>query len=404
MSAVNFKKFNKFSEKQIRNFHESLNEKDARRYAGTLCQILGYGGLEYICGLLNITGKTVRKGWRELLKETLPCEGRQRKVGGGRKAKWNDKDLNEAFRTAIEPFTAGDPMSEKIKWTNLSKHEISELLLVMGFKVSKGTIKRLLKNNGFKRRKIQKRKSLKAVEDRDKQFKKINRARKAFEKQGNPVVSIDTKKKENIGENHREGTCYATGQIDGPDHTYASLNTGKGAPHGIYDIKNKHAMINIGTSHETAAFVVDSLIYWWDTYGKITYPGATKILMLFDAGGANSYRHHVFKKELQRLANTIGITIFIKHYPSYTSKWNPIEHRVFPHVARMIKGVFIKSIDCLKKLIERAKTKTGLTVKANILNKEYKIGIKTKKEDLKNCKIKFDRAIPKWNYSVSPVF
>ena len=404
MSAVIFQKFSEALETQIKTLHASFGEKDARRNAACLCQIAGYGGMQYICDLLNITEKTVRKGLFELLKEVLPNEGRQRKIGGGRKSKWNDRGINEAFLEVIEPFTAGDPMNEKTRWTNLSNYEIAELLLAKGFQVSKGTVRKILRHNDFKKRKIQKRKSLKVVADRDKQFKKINLARKSFEKTGDPVVSIDTKKKEAIGENHRDGKCYATGQIDGPDHTYASLNTGKGVPHGIYDIRNNHAMINIGTSHETAEFVTDSIIHWWKTYGKIKYPEATRILMLFDAGGANSYLHHVFKKELQRLANTIGIDVFIKHYPSYSSKWNPIEHRVFCHVARVIKGVFIKSIDTLKKLIERAKTKTGLKVDVNVIDKEYLIGKKTKKDELRDCKIKSDKTIPKWNYSVSPAF
>ena len=346
----------------------------------------------------------MRKGLIELLKEKLPNEGRQRKIGGGRKTKWDDPRVNEAFREIIEPFTAGDPMDEKIKWTNLSKHEIAELLLTKGFRVSNGTVAKILKHNKFKKRKIQKRKSLKVVADRDQQFKKINKARKSFEKTGDPVISIDTKKKESLGKNHRDGECYSTGQINGPDHTYTSLNAGKGIPHGIYDIKNNHAMINIGTSHETAGFIIDSIILWWNTYGKNHYPDATRILMLCDAGGANSYLHHVFKKELQRLTDAIGIKIFIKHYPSYASKWNPIEHRVFCHVARVIKGVFIETIADLKKLIERTKTKTGLRVDVNVIDETYSIGKKTKKEELEKCNIRHDKIIPKWNYSVSGAF
>jgi len=404
MGIVNLQRFKNDTEEQIKKFHASLNEKEARRHAGTLCQMIGHGGIKYVCDLLNISEKTVRKGFCELLREKLPNSGRQRAIGGGRKTKWDDPDLKKAFCKVIEPFTAGDPMDEKVKWTNLSKYEIIELLAAAGFNVSKGPVVKLLKYYKFKKRKIQKRKSLKVVADRDRQFKKINRAKKVFEKEGNPVISVDTKKKEDIGDNHRDGECLATGQINGPDHTYGSLNTGKGIPHGIYDIKNNHAMINIGISHETAEFLVDSLICWWQKYGHLKYKNATKILILFDAGGANSYRHHIFKKELQRLANTIKIVVDVKHYPSYTSKWNPIEHRVFPHVARVLRGVFIRSIESLKQLIERAKTKTGLVVAVNIIEKMYAIGQKTKKEVLKNCAIKFARDIPKWNYSVSPIF
>ena len=201
MGSVNLRKFENHIEEQIKTFHASLNEKEARRHAGMMCQVVGYGGMKYICDLLGTTEKTVRKGFCELLQEELPNSERQRCIGGGRKTKWDDPELKKAFCKVIEPFTAGDPMDEKIKWTNLSKHEIIELLGAAGFNVSKGPVVKLLKYYKFKKRKIQKRKSLKVVADRDRQFKKINRARKAFEKEGNPVISVDTKKKENIGDN-----------------------------------------------------------------------------------------------------------------------------------------------------------------------------------------------------------
>jgi hypothetical protein len=292
-------------------------------------------------------------------------------------------------------------MNPDVKWTSLSRSEIKELLKPYGYDLCVNTIKKLLKFCGFKKRKIQKRKSMKVVADRDAQFKEINEARKEFTDSGNPVISVDTKKKENIGGNVRDGESYATGQIDGPDHTFGELNTGKAVPHGIYDISNNHAYINIGKEAETAEFLVDSLIFWWVNYGLKKYPDAKKILMLFDAGGANSYRHHLFKTAIIRLTKEIGIEVHIKHYPSYASKWNPIEHRVFCHVARVIKGVFIRSFEEFKNLVARAKTKTGLEVTVNEIEGDYKTGAKGLKEDWDGSII-FQEILPQWNYSCLP--
>ena len=192
--------------------------------------------------------------------------------------------------------------------------------------------------------------------------------------------------------------CYANGQIDGPDHDFGKLDIGKAVPHGIFDLANNHATINIGRGAETAEFLINSILLWWETYGKKTYPDAKRILMLFDAGGANSYRHHLFKSELKRLANVMGIEIFIKHYPSYASKWNPIEHRVFPHVTRVISGVFIRTFEEFKNLVSRAKTKTGLQVIANDLDGNYETGARGKQEDWDGS-INFSAILPKWNYA-----
>ncbi len=394
-------KFDKESEENFKKLYKSLGEKDARRFAGSLYQLSG--NLGYICSLLGVTNKTVRKGLEEMHEESLPCPGRQRLKGGGRTAKWNDPGLNAAFVEIIDQHTAGDPMKPEIKWTNLSRADIAVLLLEKGFEISKNTVRKLLKNNDFKKRKIQKRKSLKTVADRDEQFDEINAAKKDFENTGDPVISTDTKKKEMVGENARDGVCYANGQLDGPDHNFGALDSAKAVPHGIYDIKNNHAYINIGQGAETAAFIIDSILLWWKNYGNKDYPEAKRILILLDAGGANSYRHHLFKTEIKRLAKEMGIEIFIKHYPSYASKWNPIEHRVFCHIARVIAGGFIRTVSELVKLVSKATTKTGLKVTAEKLNGDYQSGSRGTKEGWEGS-IKFGDILPKWNYWCSPVF
>lgn len=399
--TIRFKRLSEEAEAAAKKYYDSISEKDKRRYAATLYLTVGPRSMTYICQLLGVNHKTIRKGLSELSGD-IPNPDRQRNKGGGRKNKCDEPDLNEAFCNIIKDFTAGDPMDESIKYTSLSKQEIVEMLALVGHKVSRGTVSKLLKKHGFKKRKIQKRKSLKSVQGRDAQFHRINSDKEEFHQAGDPVISVDTKKKEAIGDNHREGECYANGQLNGPDHTYGSLNDGKAVPHGIYDLYNNHATIHIGTSNETAEFIVDSILLWWATYGLVNYPDAKRILILIDSGGANSYRHHIFKKELQRLADGIGIAIHIKHYPSYTSKWNPIEHRVFPHVSRVIKGVFIRTFDEFKKLVERAKTKTGLKVIATIIDKVYEKGKTATIDDVKQCTVTFDADEPRWNYIVSP--
>lgn len=397
---MNKQKFDKASEENFKKLYESLNEKDRRRFAGTLYQLSG--NLNYICGLLNVSPKTVNKGLDEIQQEELPCPNRQRVKGGGRKAKWNDPELNEAFLEIIESHTAGDPMNPEIKWTNLSRADIADLLAQKGFDIARNTVRKLLKKHDFKKRKIQKRKSLKKVADRDQQFEEINTAKEDFKNTGDPIISVDTKKKEMVGDNAREGFCYANGQLNGPDHNFGALDCGKAVPHGIYDIGNNHAYINIGKGSETADSVIDSVLLWWKEYGNKDYPEAKRILVLCDSGGANSYRHHLFKIALKRLVKEIGIEIVIKHYPSYASKWNPIEHKVFCHVARTIAGGFIRTFKELKNLISKAKTKTGLRVTVNDLKGDYQSGNRGKKEDWEGS-IKFSDILPKWNYACSPV-
>lgn len=395
------KKFDHDFEVTAQKHFASLNEKDKRRFSALMYKLSNH--MSYICQMFDISEKTVRKGINELSEDELRCPNGQREVGGGRKKKWNNKTINDAVMEVIEPYIAGDPTNPEIKWTNLSYREIVDLLKEKkDIDISKNTVKKLLKANNFKKRKIQKRKSLKKVANRDTQFKEIQSSLQCFKNTGDPVISTDTKKKENIGGNVRTGVSLANGQIDGPDHSFADLNDGKAVPHGIYDIRHNRAYINICNGSETAEFIVDSIIEWWKQYGQKYYPNATRILILCDAGGANSYRHHIFKTEIIRLAQELGLEIIIKHYPSYASKWNPIEHRVFCHVHRVIYGVFIPTFNVFRQLINRAKTKTGLVVEATIIEKVYETGKRAVKSDWEG-KIKFSDILPQWNYSASPV-
>lgn len=243
---------------------------------------------------------------------------------------------------------------------------------------------------------------MKCCENRDEQFKKIARLKKKYDNTDNPIISIDTKKKEYLGNFYRDGKLYTKEVIETYDHDFNSFSEGVIIPHGIYDQKYNTGFINIGTSHETVEFACDSLRIWWKKEGRKRYSNAKSILLLCDGGGSNSSRKHIFKEELQKLVNEIGVAIRVAHYPPYCSKYNPIEHRMFPHVTRACKGVVFKSVELVKQLIEKTKTSKGLTVVVNIMRKMYETGKKVSEEFKRNMKVLFDYFLPEWNYTVVP--
>ena len=248
-------------------------------------------------------------------------------------------------------------------------------------------------------------KTIKDVVDRDKQFKNIEQLRDQFIENGEPIISMDSKKKEPFGALYRDGEVYSQEAPKVYDHDFSSLQTGLVVPHGIYDIVQNKAFINLNSSKDTADFVYDSLLLWWQNYGNIQYPNANNLLIFCDGGGSNSCRHYVFKEAIQKLANRIKITIRIAHYPSYCSKYNPIEHKVFPYVTKALDGIVLNNVETVKELIEnRAKTKTGLKVFANIIDNIYQTGKKATKSFLENMPIVFDNFLPKWNYKAVPEF
>jgi len=303
----------------------------------------------------------------------------------------------------LKDHTAGNPQIEGVLWTDLSIQEIRTRLEEKGIIVGKRIIKQLLFKNDYKKRKIQRRRTIKAVENRNEQFEKIAKLRQEYLKSDNPIVSIDAKKRELIGPLFRAGTAYSKEEIASYDHDFPHLATGVAIPHGIFDLKKNTAHINIGTSRETSEFACDSLKKWWIEKGRIDYPVATSILMLMDGGGSNSSRRYVFKEGLQNLVNEIGVEIRIAHYPPYTSKWNPIEHRVFPHVTRAMQGVILNDHAMVKQLIEKAQTQTGLKVSASIMDKVYEIGKKATAGFKESMKIAFDDVLGRWNYRAVPM-
>jgi hypothetical protein len=270
------------------------------------------------------------------------------------------------------------------------------------FKVSRNIVRKLLKKNHYVKRKAFKNKATGVHVNRNSQFENITALRASYTVAGNPILSVDSKKKELIGNLFRVGKVYTTKTIEVFDHDFPSLAEGVGVPHTLYDIDRNEAYVNIGTSRDTSEFSCDSIRHWWQNYGIQYYPLATSILMLMDGGGSNSSRHYIFKQDLQALAEEIGIEIRIAHYPPYTSKWNPIEHRVFPHITRAMSGMVLTSHQFMKELIESTTTKAGLKVFACIFNRIYETGRKVAVGFKESMRIVFDKHLGQWNYVAIP--
>lgn len=293
-------------------------------------------------------------------------------------------------------------MRGDIKWTNLSRRQIAERMGALGTPVSRDVVSQLLRQHGYRRRKAQKKKTMGHHRDRNAQFEKIARLRKKYLKAGLPVISIDTKKKELLGDFYREGRIDAQAMIETNDHDFSSTGSGVVIPHGVYDVGRNRGFLHLNTSHDTSELACDSIAAWWDEHGRVEYPGAKKILVLCDGGGSNSATRYVFKEELQKLALRLGVEIRVAHYPPYCSKYNPIEHRLFPHVTRACRGVIFRTLETARYYMAKASTQTGLTVTVTMLEKVYETGRKCAEGFKESMTIAFDKVLPKWNYRAIP--
>jgi len=299
----------------------------------------------------------------------------------------------------VEPHTAGDPCREDYYWTDLCQTQIADQLTAMGTSVCSSTAKHLLDDFNFSKRKMLKNLPGGEVADRNTQFEHIQRLRKRYQRQGNPVFSMDTKKKEHLGLLYRDGRVYCQQPFEAFDHDFPSWATGKIIPHGIWDPFRNHGHLNLGLSHDTAQFACESFRWFWKRIGRIYYPDASSILLLCDAGGSNNCRHYIFKQELQRLVNEIGVEIRVAHYPTYCSKFNPIERRFFCHVTRACQGVLFDTLDKVVNMMRKTATRTGLSTTVRVMRKAYETGRHATEEFRQNMKFKLDQVLPRWNYT-----
>ena len=294
-------------------------------------------------------------------------------------------------------------MNEKVRWTNLKTSELVKLFGEKGVETSRFIVNQVAKTQGFVKRKMSKKMTIKEVENRDEQFQQIAKTVAEFKAKGLPVLSIDTKKKEFIGQFYREGKSYCQAAVKVLDHDFPSLASGVVVPHGIYDVQKNEGYVSLGISKDTSEFLCDNLRYHWKNGLEKKYPGADEILLLMDGGGSNSCLHYIVKEDLQQLSNELGISLTIAHYPAYCSKYNPIEHRFFPHLQRSWEGVVFENYEIIKARAEQTTTQTGLKVVAWINEKVYQTGRNYSETFRASMTILFDEILPKWNYQIQPL-
>ena len=302
----------------------------------------------------------------------------------------------------MEASTAGLPQDERVKWTYLSVSQIIIRLEKSGVKVSRYHVNQMLRLRGYKKRKLLKMNELSEVEQRNEQFEKIMIYRKQFTEMDFPILSIDTKKKEMIGNFSRAGQCYSQAMRRANDHDFASFSQGQIIPHGIYDLNDNTGYITLGTTKDTSEFVCDNLLRVWIRHLQYRYPKAHTMMILCDGGGSNACSHYIVKQDLCKLSKRLNINILMVHYPPYCSKYNPIEHRLFSQITRVWQGVPFYNIQFVKELTDDTTTSTGLIVHSHINTKEYRIKrtVDDKFKNDFNNQIIFDEKIPKWNYLI----
>jgi len=391
-------------EQLLRQYYQSLSEKDRRRFAALEAIKLGHGGTRSIAKVLGCDPQTVKDGMRELKQlPDDPAGSRVRKPGGGRKkTEVTHADLTQQVQDTIKNRTAGDPMRHHVVWTDLTPQEIAKSLQEHSVCAAPRIVRRLLDRLGVARR--HRAKGLPGGDSphRGAQFRHVAHLIEAFLEAGNPVLRIDTKKKECLGTLYRDGKVSCQQALKAFDHDFPSLATGVIMPHGIDDLARNQGWMHGGQSRDTTAFACESLRLFWHGDGERLYPKASAILLLCDGGGSHSCHTHLCKEDLQGLVNDLAVPIRVAHDPAYCSKFNPIEHRLFSHVTRACQGVLFDSLPTVLGLMQKTKTQQGLTVTVRVLDKLYAGGRTGRQAFKKNMPIVFEKLLPKWNYWALP--
>jgi len=390
---------------KIEQILPAFNEKQKRLFLGSEANALGYGGVSKISKLSGISRPTITQGIKELESKILLGheEGIRGKGGGPKSIHRKNKSFVKKILKIVDPDTVGDPMSP-LKWTTKSTREISSELSKKGFSVSHKTISTILKDLDYSLQSNEKSLSKEFHPDRDKQFRYINRKIKEFFKNNDPVISVDAKKKEHLGNRINKGKEWRPKKnprkVD--DHDFPDFKMGVAIPYGVYDIRENLGWVNVGTDHETSVFAVESIYRWWKAMGGKTYNNSTELLICADGGGSNGSNRRLWKYELQKLSNKLKKKITICHLPPGTSKWNKIEHKLFSFISMNWKGQPLVNHDVVINLISNTTTKTGLKVKATLDKKKYPTGIKVSNEEFGEINIKHHRSQKIWNYTISP--
>lgn len=381
-----------------------LNEKMVRLHAGNLALSLGRGGRALVSKALGISRDRINEGIKELQGEkSLSPADKQRRKGGGRKLVENHQPgLHKEIDNIVSPYTRGDP-DNPLKWCSKSLRKIVGALKDKGYIISHVSVEKYLKNNGFSLQSNRKTDEGSSEEDRDKQFEHINDMAKVFMSANEPVISVDCKKKELIGNYKNAGKEWEKSK--NPQHVkvydFIDEELGKAVPYGAYDIARNEGFVNVGISSDTAEFAVNTIRAWWQQMGKERYPNASKLLITADCGGSNSARGRLWKRELQSFATETGLEINVCHYPPGTSKWNKIEHRLFAYISKNWRGKPLVSLETVVNLIANTTTEKGLKVVAIKDTNIYQKGIKVSDEELKSFNLKRNCFKGNWNYAIT---
>lgn len=397
---------------QVRTKYETLSfvmDERARRYwAATEATALGWGGIAAVAQATGLSRNTILAGLKEIRqpqnRQSLGGSARVRRAGGGRKPlSATDRRLQRDLEKLLAASTLGTPQAP-LKWVSKSTRHLAQELEKKGHQVSHDTVNRLLHQMDDSLQANRKTKEGAAHPDRDAQFEYINRKVLAFQKRHQPVISVDTKKKELIGEFKQTGQQWRPKGQPRPVrvHDFAAAELGKGIPYGVYDLTCNEGWVSVGIDHDTAQFAVATIRRWWYEMGQFVYPAASELLVTADAGGSNSSRSRLWKVELQALADELGLQIAVSHFPPGTSKWNKIEHRMFCHITKNWSGEPLVSHAVIVNLIGNTKTETGLRIKAKLDKNSYPTGIKVSDEKLAAVNLKKDKFHGEWNYTISP--
>jgi hypothetical protein len=384
-----------------------LSEKTRRAVYAADAVSLGRGGISLVSRLSGVSRVTLHAGVKELMEkrklEDLPTE-RVRKEGGGRKKKSEvEEGLVSALEKLVNPHTLGDPM-QPLLYTSRSLRNLATELNKLGYDISHRVVGEILKSQGYTLQANRKTHEGGDHPDRDKQFDYINKSIKKFFRYGDPVVSVDCKKKELIGNFKNNGTAWTPkGEaIDVEAYDFINLSDGKAIPYGVYDIFNNEGWVSIGIDHDTAAFAVNSIKMWWMHMGKKKFGESARLLILADGGGSNGTKNRLWKKCLQDLASEMDIEITVNHLPPGTSKWNKIEHKMFSFISMNWRAKPLTCLQTIVKLISSTKTESGLKIKAKVNKKKYKTGIKISDEEMEELNLEKHKFHGEWNYTIIP--
>jgi hypothetical protein len=388
----------------------TLNERGLRRWAAAEARSLGHGGIKAVAAVTGLSRQTVERGIKELTRPSAECQASvlppegSRRAGGGRKVLLvNDPSLLVDLNLLIDPVTRGDPESP-LRWTSKSTAKLAAELRILGHRIGERSVSAILKGQGYSLQAMRKTKEGGHHENRNAQFEHISGMVREFQSQGQPVVSVDAKKKELVGTFANKGREWQPkGQPEEANvYDFIDKELGKVTPYGVYDLQHNMGWVSVGIDHDTAEFAVETLRRWWSEMGKPLYPTATRLLITADGGGSNGSRVRLWKVALQQFSRETGLKICVCHFPPGTSKWNKIEHRMFSFISLNWRGRALATRQIILNLIGETTTKAGLKIRAALDKGLYPTGRKVLDEEMEALHLTRDSFHPDWNYSLTP--